>query len=184
MDTYSQPLEDEREASRAAPAVASRGVSRPLLTVHIAGSVAIVGADAVLLLLGISGALGAEPQTVYPAMALIATWIMVPLGVLALVSGVLLAVLGRWGLFRRAWIVVKASITAALVLALVVVLVPALGRAGEAATSPGAAEALTDAVRLGYAIIPGITLSLLVLNVALGVYKPNRRGRRRRSPAA
>jgi hypothetical protein len=71
-----------------------------LLTVHVATAVSVLGTDLVLLVLGISSVRGADPQTVYPAADLIATWVLAPLAILALYSGVLLGLLTRWGLFR------------------------------------------------------------------------------------
>ena len=82
----------------------STSVSPPrrklLLTVHVATAVSVLGTDLVLLVLGISSVRGADPQTVYPAADLIATWVLAPLAILALGSGVLLGLLTRWGLFR------------------------------------------------------------------------------------
>jgi hypothetical protein len=71
-----------------------------LLTVHVATAVSVLGTDLVLLVLGISSVRAADPQTVYPAADLIATWVLAPLAILALYSGVLLGLLTRWGLFR------------------------------------------------------------------------------------
>src|ERR687898_3626255 len=60
-----------------------------LLTVHVATAVSVLGTDLVLLVLGISSVRGADPQTIYPAAHLVATWLLVPLAIVALCTGVL-----------------------------------------------------------------------------------------------
>jgi hypothetical protein len=49
-----------------------------LLTLHVATAVSVLGTDLVLLVLGISSVRGAEPQTIYPAAHLVATWLLAP----------------------------------------------------------------------------------------------------------
>lgn len=87
---------------------------KPLLAIHIVASVGVLGADLALLALGISGAQGAEPETVYPAMSLVGAWLIAPLAVLALGTGLLQAVLRGWGLARYWWVTIKLTITAVL----------------------------------------------------------------------
>src|SRR5918994_6528651 len=94
---------DARERKRMSAMKLSPRWHKLLLTVHVATAVSVLGTDLVLLVLGISSVRAADPQTVYPAADLIATWVLAPLAILALGSGVLT----RWGLFRYWWVTIK-----------------------------------------------------------------------------
>lgn len=142
-----------------------------LLTVHVATTVSLLGADLALLALGITGARGADPQTVYPAARLVGTWLAAPLAVVSLGTGLLQAVLTHWGLVRYWWVTIKLGITVALASVLLVVLVPALSQVADIATGP-APHLLTDGQRMRLAIAPAAAAALLALNVALSMYKP------------
>lgn len=145
---------------------------KPLLAIHIVTSVGVLGADLVLLALGISGARGSDPETVYPAMSLVSGWLIAPLAVLALATGVLQALLRGWGLARYWWVTIKLTITAVLTGAVLFVLVPGLRTAAETATGPNAEALLDDAQRVAFVIAPSVAITLLLLNVFLAVYKP------------
>jgi hypothetical protein len=145
---------------------------RALLTVHIATSVGLVGAAAVLAVLGLSGVGGADPRTVYPAAHLVEARVIAPLAVLALATGLLQARLSRWSLLRNRWVTVKLVVTAGLTAVVFTVLEPALAAVADAAV---AGEPLAGAQRLRLLIFPLVAAALLLLNVALGVYKPDRR---------
>ena len=65
---------------------------RVLVSVHLISAVGLLGADLALAGLGITCATDTAPAVeVYPAMSIVATWIMLPLGGLAIVSGLVLA---------------------------------------------------------------------------------------------
>ena len=140
----------------------------PLLTVHLVTGVGAIGAALVLLALGIAGVRGADPRTVYPAAHLVEAWVIAPLAVLALSTGVALALLSRWGLVRYWWVAIKLAITAVLTAVVFLVLEPSLA-------AMAAAESLTDAQRMRVALFPSVALALLVVNVVLGLAKPRRR---------
>jgi hypothetical protein len=152
------------------PRVLSR--RKLLLTGHVAVSVGLIGAAMVLLALGVAGLRGADPRTVYPAAHLVEAWVVAPLAVLALGSGVAQAVLMRWGLTTYWWVTTKLAITAVTVVVVIFVLDPRLGASAAAAA---AGHTFTTAERLPLVIAPAIAVALLVLNVGLGVYKPSRR---------
>lgn len=80
---------------------------RPLLALHIVATVSLIGTDLVLIALGISGVRGADPETVYPAACVVEAWLVAPLVVLALGTGVLQAVRSGWGLVRHWWVAIK-----------------------------------------------------------------------------
>ena len=145
-----------------------------LLTVHVVVTVGALGAVAVLAVLGIAGLRGADPRSVYPAAHLVESWLVAPLAVATVVTGLLQALLS-WGLLRHRWVTVKFVISVALAAATILVLEPRLSATAAAAQ---AGEPVTEAARLRLALIPLVATALLVLNVVLGMYKPGRRGRR------
>jgi len=143
-------------------------------------SVGLIGTALVLMALGISGVRGADPRTVYPAAYLVEAWLVAPLAVVALLTGVLQAVLSPWGLLRYWWVTINLATTAGFAGVALFVLLPRLEASADAATGPAAQEAFTIAERLPLAIAPSVAVALLVLNVALAVYKPGWRLRARR----
>lgn len=150
----------------------SNSRSRPinaLLTVHIASTVALLGADVVLVLLGIAGHRGADPQAVYPAAYLVGSQLAVPLALASLATGLLLSLLTRRGLFAQLWITIKLLVTAGLGTALMMVLVPRLEAIAKAAN---AADPISAADRIPLIIAPTATSSLLLAAIALAVFKP------------
>ena len=65
---------------------------RVLVPVHLVSAVGLLSANLALAGLGITGATDTAPAVeVYPAMSIVATWIMLQLGGLAIVSGLVLA---------------------------------------------------------------------------------------------
>jgi hypothetical protein len=125
----------------------------------------------VLLVLGISSVRGADPQTIYPAAHLVATWLLAPLAALALGTGVLLGLLTHWGLLRYWWVTIKLALTAILTGVILFVLVPRLGVAADAATALKPSP-FTDAERLPLLVAPAAGITLLILAVVLAIYKP------------
>jgi hypothetical protein len=170
--------EERRTAERRSSA--SRAPWRMLIVVaHVAAAVSLLGADLTLLALNISAARGADPRTVYPAARLIATWIAAPLAVLSLGTGLLQGLTTSWGLLRHWWVTVKLVITALLTVVLLLVLVPALDRVANLATSP-TPQLISNAQRQRLAIAPTAAAALLTLNIVLAIYKPRWRVRARR----
>jgi hypothetical protein len=137
-----------------------------LLTVHIVASVGAIGAALVLLAFGIAGLRGADPRTVYPAAHLVERWVIAPLAVLALGTGLVQALLSRFGLVRYWWVAIKLTITSALAAVVFLVLEPGLAETA-------AAETLTDAQRTRVALFPAVAVALLLVNVVLGLSKPD-----------
>ena len=78
-----------------------------LLSLHVATTVSVLGTDLVLLTLGIASLGGADPRTIYPAAHLASAWLVAPLAVLSLGTGLLLGWLTPWGVFRYWWVTIK-----------------------------------------------------------------------------
>jgi hypothetical protein len=146
---------------------------KALLTLHIATAAGLVGVSVVILALGIAGLGEPAPETVYPAMHTVARFALVPLAVAALATGLLQVIVTGYGLRRHWWATAKLVITVALAVVAVFVVVPGLGRAAEAATTPSAG--VTSAQQLTSVVTPAIALGLFLLSVGLGVFKPGRR---------
>jgi hypothetical protein len=148
-----------------------RRANRPLLTIHIAASVAVFGAELVLLALGVSGARGTDPRQVYPAAHLAAQWLMAPLALVSLVTGLLLVATTGWHPLRHWWVGAKLGITTVLTILVFTVLIPGLAKTAELATT---GEPITNAARTRFVLIPIAGAALLALNIALAVFKPSR----------
>ena len=85
------------------------------LTLHITSSVGLLGAVAGFLVLAIAGLTGQDARIVraaYLAMELIARFVIVPLAIASLVTGVVQSLGTPWGLFRHYWVLVKLLLTA------------------------------------------------------------------------
>src|SRR5262249_43922924 len=136
---------------------------KPLLIVHLVATVSLIGTTLVLLALGISALHGADPRTVYPAAYLVETWLVAPLAVLALGTGLLQAVLTRWGLLKYWWVALKLATTLGFTGLVLFVLIPRLAASAEAAS---AAQTFSAAERLPLALVPSLAVTGLVFNVA------------------
>lgn len=161
-----------------APLTQSARWRKPLLALHIIATVSVLGADLTLLTLGIASLGGADPQTIYPAAHLVSAYLVTPLALLALGSGLLLGKLTQWGLFRYWWVTIKLTITVIMTLVVLLILDPRLGTIAATVAAPGGAS-LPIGQRVLLVIAPALASSLLLLNVVLGVFKPGGRLRRR-----
>src|SRR5882672_11657580 len=90
------------------------GVRKWALTAHVASSVGWLGAVAGFLVLSIAGLTSENADTVrsaYLAMDLLARFVIVPMGLAALATGLIQALGTEWGLFRHYWVLVKFLLT-------------------------------------------------------------------------
>lgn len=148
-----------------------------MLTTHVVTSVGLLGAIASFLLLAVAGLVSPDAEMVraaYPAMALIASAIIVPLAFAALLIGIIESLGTKWGLVRHYWLVVKLVLT---VVAIVVLLlqmrtVSYLGYAAGAGTIAGVE---LNGPRMAMVLHSAGGLLVLLVPMALSVYKP--RGR-------
>jgi hypothetical protein len=154
-----------------------------LLTAHVAATVSVLGTDLVLLLLGLSSLSGADARMIYPAAYLVSAWLVAPLAMLSLSTGLLMGVLTPWGLFKYWWVTIKLAITTVLTGVVLFVLVPRLGAAAAVVSGP-TQGLLTSAERLPLVIAPALASTLLLLMVVLAIFKPGWRLRLRRSGEA
>jgi hypothetical protein len=134
-----------------------------LLTLHVSGSASNLGATALTLVLlaGVrAGPDGSPAGWVSRLGVLCVDGVLVPLLLVALLTGVVSALTSPWGLFRHGWVVKKLLLTLAAV------------AIGLAVVRPGAAE--LGGARASWLLFAGLAsqLALLVLTTVLSVFKP------------
>ena len=152
----------------------SPGVRKLALTTHITSSVGWMGAVAAFLALAITGVSSQDPQIVraaYLAMHLITWFVIVPLSLAALFTGIVQSLGTTWGLFQHYWVVTKLLLT---VLATIILLVHTQPIDRVAAMAAQTTLAAGDLRQLRLQLIGDACAALFVLAVTttLSVYKP------------
>jgi hypothetical protein len=90
------------------------GLRKLSLTTHVATSVAWLGAVLAFLVLAIAGLTRRDElsvRAVYIAMDLVTRFVIVPLCLASLLSGIVQSLGTPWGLFRHYWVVIKLLLT-------------------------------------------------------------------------
>jgi hypothetical protein len=144
------------------------------LTAHVSSSVGWLGAVAAFLALAVAGLTSPDAQMVqaaYLAMELTGWFVIVPLSLASLVTGLVQSLATKWGLFRHYWIVVKLLIAIFATIVLLLHMQPTSRLAGVAAERTLSSA---DLVGLRIQLVADAGAALLVLLVAttLAVYKP------------
>ena len=143
------------------------------LASHITLAVGWIGAVAGYIALDVAAATSQDAQTLraaYLAMELIAWYVIVPLALASLLSGLVMSLGTKWGLFRHYWVLISLLLT---IIATVVLLMETqtisyfADRAADSTTSGDELRALGST--LVHSV--GGTVVLLVILV-LNVYKP------------
>jgi hypothetical protein len=161
----------------------SPAVRRLALTAHVVTSVGWLGAVAAFLALAVAGLVAPDQETIrgaYLAAAVVTWWVIVPLCLASLLTGVLQSLGTSWGLLRHYWVVFKLVLTVAATLLLLLHTQPI----DHLARLSGDGAAFTpdlDPVRIQLLADSGAALLVLLVASALAVYKPRgvtRYGRR------
>jgi hypothetical protein len=147
------------------------GLRKFALTAHLTFSVGWIGAVVAYLALGVAAVRSQDAQTVraaWIAMELTGWFVIVPLALAALLTGLVMALGTPWGLFRHYWVLIALVLT---ILATVVLLLhmPTVSSAADAAR---AADGAHPAGRGGDLLHPGLGLVVLLVITVLNVYKP------------
>jgi hypothetical protein len=152
------------------------GTRKLALTAHVTSSVGWPGSVAAFLVLSLAGLTSDSAVTVrasYVAMELIGLYMIVPLSLVALLTGLLQAFGTRWGLFRYYWVLTKFSLT---VVATALLLMHQFTAVAGAAlrVSSASAGAFPDAGGLATQLVfdAGAAILLLMVTTTLSVYKP------------
>ena len=153
--------------------MASRPRLRKLvLTAHITTSVGWLGAVACFLALAVAGLTSQEPRTVraaYIAMEATGWFVLLPLALASLLSGLVQGLGTKWGLFRHYWVVAKLLITVVATAVLLLYLQTLGYFADIASESDAGVGGLRSPSPMLHA---GAALLLLLAAVTLSVFKP------------
>ncbi len=144
------------------------------LTAHITTSVGWFGAVAAFLSLAIIGLIGQDELTVracYLGMGIAARFVIVPLAIASLVTGLIQALGSKWGLFRHYWIVVKLVIAALATMVLLLHMQPINFLSHAASKAPLSATDYRD-LRFQLVVNASTALAILLVAIVLAVYKP------------
>ncbi|MFF7895455.1 DUF2269 domain-containing protein [Streptomyces sp. NPDC007907] len=168
---------DTRQKSQPGPPRRlGRAARRAVLVVHVTASACWLGLTLGLLALGTTAATTGSDVTVAAsvrAMQLFADWLLLPVALLTLLSGLVLSLGTVWGLARYRWVYTKFWLTLATTTATVFALRPAVHAA---VASVAAGGPLPDAGDVLFG--PVVSLSAYVFMTAISVLKPWGRTRR------
>ena len=150
------------------------------LTAHVAASVGWLGAVAAFLALAVVGLTSQDALLVraaYLAMEPIGWYVLVPLALASLLTGLVQALGTAWGLVRHYWVLFKFLITV-FATAVLLAYMQTLGYLGDLAAEATLAGGDLGGLRSpSPAVHAGAALLLLLVATTLSVYKP--RGRTR-----
>lgn len=150
-----------------------RRLRRFAWTVHVASSVAWVGAVAAYLVLDLTVATSDDVRMLraaFVAMERITWWSIVPLAWASLVTGLILSLGTKWGLFRHYWVVLSLVLTLVAV-AVLMVETQTIGHYARLATDAGTSDEDLRAIP-GTLLHSGGGLLVLLVVLVLNVYKP------------
>ena len=154
------------------------------LTAHVTASVGWMGSVATFLALAIVGVGTDDParlRALYPAMEIIAWSVIVPLGVLSLLTGLVQSLGSKWGLLRHYWVIVKLVINV-LATAVLLLYLESIGRLADFAANDQLVAGAQGGLRSQAVLHSAAALVVLLGATVLSVYKPRgmtRYGQRR-----
>jgi hypothetical protein len=151
-----------------------------LLAAHLAFSVGWIGALVAYLALSVAAMTGQDAQTVgaaWIAMDLTGWYAIVPLALASLLTGLVLALGTKWGLFRHYWVLFSFVLTV-LVAVVLLLHMPDVSALADVAREAGRGS-LDELDKHVYARLddgdllhPGLGLVVLLVIQVLNVYKP------------
>jgi hypothetical protein len=154
------------------------GLRKLLLTSHVTFSVGWLGAVAGFLALSIASLTSQNAEVVrgtYVSMNLLGAYLIIPLSLASLTTGLIQSLGTKWGLFRHYWVTVKFSLNVLATLLLFLHQFTAVAEAARRA-SRAVGDAVLDASlrSIGRQLLIDASLAILVLLAAtvLSVYKP------------
>lgn len=153
----------------------TRSVRRFALTVHITFSVGWIGAAVAYLALVVAAMVSQDAQTlriVWIAMALIGWYAIVPLALTSLLTGLVMSLGTKWGLFRHYWVLFSFVLTLLAALVLLDHMQTVSVFAGVAAETDSANADVLRGGLGGELLHAGVGLLVLLVVQALNVYKP------------
>ena len=155
------------------------GLRRAALTVHVVSSVGWLGAVAAFLALAVTGIASDEPELArgaYMAMDVLAWFVVLPLALVSLTSGIVQGLISPWGLFRHYWVVVKLVVTAIATVVLLLQLEP-IGTVADIASESALGPVEHGDARVSLLVHAAGGLAVLLIPAVLSIYKPAGRTR-------
>jgi hypothetical protein len=141
------------------------------LTAHLTFSVGWIGAVIAYLALVVAAMTSRDSRTlqaVWIAMELIGWYVIVPLALAALLTGLVMALGTPWGLFRHYWVVLSLVLTILATIVLLVHMLTVSDVTGRAAETPSAAVGGLP----GEFVHAGVGMLVLLVIQVLNMYKP------------
>lgn len=141
------------------------------LSAHLTLSVGWTGAVLAYLALGIAAVTSEEVQTIraaWSAMELIGWYVIVPLALASLLTGLVMAFGTKWGLFQHYWVLISFALTS-FATAVLLLHMPTVSSTADLVQE--AEGARLDALG-GDLLHPGIGLVVLLVVQTLNLYKP------------
>lgn len=152
----------------------TRQLRKFALTAHVTSSVGWLGAVCAFLALALAGLTGQEDVTVrgaYLAMDLVTRFIIVPLCLASLATGLIQSLGTKWGLFRHYWVLIKLLITVFSTIILMVHMRP-IAYLAAVAHETSFSSADHRELRIQIAADAGAAVLALLVTTILAVYKP------------
>jgi hypothetical protein len=150
-----------------------RGLRKLLLSVHLMVSVGWIGAVAAYITLDVTTIATDAPATLrasYVGMDLIVRTVIVPLALTSLISGIVISLGTRWGLFRHYWVLISLLLT---IVATAVLLSETRTVAALAAIAADPSKTPAELVALPSTLVHSIGGMVVLVGVlVLNVYKP------------
>jgi hypothetical protein len=143
------------------------------LALHLTVSIGWIGAVAAYVALDLASATSVDVQTLrtaYVGMELISRNVIVPLAIASLVTGLVVSLGTKWGLFRHYWVVISLVMTAVAVVVLLVERGVISSYADVAADPSSSADDLRALASTLPHSVGGMAVLLVVL--VLNIYKP------------
>ena len=150
------------------------GLRKFALTAHVTSSVGWLGAVAAFLVLAVAGLTSQDAQMVraaYLTMELIGWFIIVPLSLASLLTGLTQALGTTWGLFRHWWVLIKLVLTILATIVLLVHMRP-IGHLADVVAPATLAGGELYGLRVQLIADAGAAVVVLLITTTLSVYKP------------
>ncbi|HZC23550.1 MAG TPA: hypothetical protein VE866_09440 [Candidatus Binatia bacterium] len=144
------------------------------LTAHVTSSVGMLGSIAAFLALAVAGLISQDERMIraaYLAMDLIARFVVVPLALASLLTGLIQSLGTPWGVFRHYWVLVKLFLTV-FATAVLLVKMELIGYAARLAAESILPRADLRAAGIQLVVHSGGGLLVLLVPAVLSVYKP------------
>jgi hypothetical protein len=144
------------------------------LVVHVTASVGWIGSVAAFLALALVGLQSQDAilvSGVYLAMDVTAAYVIVPLSIASLASGVIQALGTSWGLFKHYWVLVKLVITAASTF-LLITHMQGISYMAEVAGQMALGSGDLRGLRVQLAVDAAAAIGALLVTTVLSIYKP------------